>query len=30
MFALLSEYLATELPAEACKEMDAHVVGVIG
>jgi anti-sigma factor RsiW len=25
MFALLSEYLDVELPAEACEEMDAHI-----
>jgi anti-sigma factor RsiW len=27
MFALLSEYLDLELPAEACKVMDAHIMG---
>lgn len=27
MFALLSEYLDMELPAEACEEMDAHIAG---
>ena len=27
MFALLSEYLDLELPAEACQEMDAHIAG---
>ena len=27
MFALLSEYLDMELPAEACKEMDSHING---
>jgi RNA polymerase sigma-70 factor (ECF subfamily) len=27
MFALLSEYLDMELPADACKEMDAHIAG---
>ena len=27
MFALLSEYLDMELPAEACKEIDSHING---
>lgn len=27
MFALLSEYLDMELPADACREMDAHMAG---
>ena len=27
MFALLSEYLDMELPADACKQMDAHIAG---
>ena len=27
MFALLSEYLDLELPAETCREMDAHISG---
>lgn len=27
MFALLSEYLDLELPAETCKEMAAHISG---
>lgn len=27
MFALLSEYLDMELPAEACQDMDAHISG---
>jgi RNA polymerase sigma-70 factor (ECF subfamily) len=27
VFAMLSEYLNLELPADACKEMEAHIAG---